>query len=282
MLEAPNIFRTRHTDEFNYDFERGAGGSKLMATVNRRGTVKANTVTFDVVDPGDEMVEKGRDGVIPASDLGLSQVSTTFTRRYKKFKLDDFDAWRANPNMTQAMNERGLAAAWRYVDQAIVDQLDTATTNMGAAAILSTLAEVSEWVETLANNDVDIDNDNVFGVVTHRAWSQMLRIPEFKSSDYTEVKVMDGAYSVKMKNFLGVNWTKWNGLTGKQTASAKCYLYHRSAIGHMLEGTPKVQYFDGTENDYAGVWYRVTQASKLLLQRGVVQYLHNDTTALTA
>lgn len=283
MLEAPNLFRTRYTDEFVMDFERGVSGSKLLATVNTRGTVQGDTVKFDLVDPGDEMVEKGRDGRIPASDLGLSQLTATWKRRHKKFQIDDFDVWRGNPNSVKAMQERGLAACNRQIDQTIVDQLDAATNACASPTILSTLAEVSKWVETLANNDVDIDDGNVFGVISHRAWSQMLRIPEFKSSDYTEVKVMDRAYSVKMKTFLGVNWMKWNGLTGKTTSSSKCYLYHRSAIGHMLvEKVPQPIFFTNDEDEYAGVRYRVTDAAKLCLQRGVIQYVHNDTTALTA
>lgn len=280
MLEAPNVFRDRFTDEYKYDFERD--GAKLLACVSSQGVVNGDLVYFDVVDPGDEAVEKGRDGRIPSSDLGLSQVSTQLQNHHKKYRIDDFDKFRANPNTVTAMQMRGRGAINRKIDQIIIDQLDTATNNMGSATILSTLAEISEWVETLSLNDVEIDSGQVCGVVTHRAWSQMLRIPEFKSADYTEVKVADRYYSVKAKNFLGVNWMMYNGLTGRGTASAKCYLFHKSAIGHMFDGLPSPIFFDNKEDAYSGVRFEVKHCAKLLLQRGVIQFLHNDTTALTA
>ena len=280
MLEAPNVFHDVFTKEFKYDFERD--GPKLLNCVSSQGVVNGDLVYFDVVDPGDEAVEKGRDGRIPSSDLGLSQVSAQLQNHHKKYRIDDFDKFRANPNMAQAMQMRGKGAIVRKIEQLIVDQLDTATANMGAATILSTLAEISEWVEALSLNDVEIDSGQVTGVVSHRAWSQMLRIPEFKSADYTEVKVADRYYATKAKQFLGVNWIMYNGLTGRGTAAAKCYLFHRSAIGHMFDGLPSPIFFDNKEDAYSGVRFEVKHTAKMLLQRGVIQFVHNDTTGLTA
>lgn len=280
MLEAPTIFRDRFTDELHQDFERN--GAKLLACVSNQGVVQADTVYFDIVDPGDEAVEKGRDGRIPTSDLHFSQVSTTLQNHHKKYRIDDFDKFRANPNTVKAMQARGVGAINRKIDQIIVDQLDTATNAAGSPTILSTLAEISKWVELLALNDVEIDSGNVFGIVSFRAWSQMLRIPEFKSRDYTDIKVTDQAYSVKMKEFLGVNWMMYNGLTGRGTSSSKCYLFHKAALGHMFDGAPNPIFFDNTEDAYSGVRFEVKHCAKMLLQRGVIQYVHNDTTALTA
>ncbi len=281
MLEAPNVFRDRFTDELHMDYERD--GSTLELTVNNQGTVQGDLVYFDIVDPGDEMVEKGRDGKIPTSDLGLNQVSTAWTQRHKKYRIDNFDKWRANPNMVSAMQKRGLGASHRRIDQLIIDQLDTGSVS-GGSGILSTLAEVQEWVETLADNEVPITegNNDIFGVVTLRAWGQMNRIPEFKSADYTDIKVVDRMYSRKFKHWLGVNWITHTGLTGKKTNAAKCKLYHRSALGFMLNGKPNPIFFDNTEDAYGGVRFEVTGASKLLLNRGVATYTHDDTQALTA
>lgn len=279
MLEAPALFRTRYQDEFIRDFERGLNGSQLLATVNRRGTVQGSTVKFDVIDPGGEMVSKGPDGKIPRQQLGLSQVTATWEQKYAPYEFDNFDVWRGNPNSVRAAQETGLTAAARYQDQGIIDQLDTATNNMGAAATLSTKAEAQEWVETLAANDVNITPDNVFAVVTLRAWSQLGRIPEFYNADFTDVKVMDGFYSVRFKDFLGVRWIAHNGLTGRGTASAKCYLYHRQAVANMTDA-PKTHIYEDND-DNTGMWHRIRQANKLCLQRGVIQYLHNDTTPLS-
>ncbi len=277
MNTIDQVLRTQYQSEWVQDFERTK--AKLRQCVMSTGVPGAETVYFPVIMPGDEAVEKARDGSVPTSDLDLEKVAATVRKHHKKYRIDNFDAFRAMADVRQGMSIRGIPAINRAIDRIIIQQLDTATTNMGAATILSTLAEVQEWTETLWNADVPDDDGKVWGLVTRRAWNQMMRINEFKSMDYTTQKVVDTA--IAYKSWMGVKWMVHNGLTGRGTASAKCYIFHESAVGHMINGDPRAVLFQNEEDDYFGVRFEVMHAAKLILQTGVVQYLHNDTTALT-
>src|SRR5690606_19875391 len=106
--QIPETFRTKFMDVFRMDHDREQ--SRLAQTTNKDGIVGAETIKWDVVDPADEVHEKTRDGKVPTSQLGLSQVSATLKKIHKKFKRDNFDAFMANPNLWTAFNRKGIAS----------------------------------------------------------------------------------------------------------------------------------------------------------------------------
>lgn len=273
-----NTFRTQFNDEFVMDFDRAP--PRLKMCVNSRGVVGAETIKFDVVDPSQGVVQKGRDGKIPQVQLGLSQVSALNEKIYSgKFMESNFDLFRGNPNMKSAMRERGITAIGKGVDQKIIDTLDSSSVELsGTAGTLSTLGEVSKWLAVLWNKDIPDDDGNVFAVVTKNASLQLNRIDEFKSADYIDVKISEQAPLARVKRWQGVNWISHNGLTGRGTASAKCYLLHKSAIGHMLSGDPESHMFTDDDDNF-GMWFAAVHAAAVCLPRGIVRYLHDDTAA---
>lgn len=278
-------FRTKYADEFKMDYEISM--AQLLRCVRSDGIINGDQCKFDVVDPGEEAVKKGRDGKIPTLQLGLSQVTATLDQDHAKYKIDNFDVFRGNPNVRTAMNVRGRNAINRKINQVIIDQLDTATNviNSGAAAALSSLAVVSSILKDLMGRNVPIGDGDVWGLITPNAWLQMCRITDFKSSDYVNdtgivSKGPPGAGSgYEVRRWMGVNWMVCNQLTGVGTASAKMYVFHKTALAHMIDGEPSPILFDNTEDAYSGVRFEVTHCAKMCLQRGVSQYLHDDTAA---
>lgn len=275
-------FRTIYQDEFKMDFQVEV--AKLKIACRNDGVVNGQTAYFDVVDPSDEAVEKTRDGKVPKSDLGLSQVAATLKKHHKKYQIDNFDLFRANKNTREAMNQRGRGACNRSIDKLIFQQLDATSVlhpDGTLAAGLSTLAAVQRATTTLWNKDIP-DDGNVFGVITPNQWAQMMRITEFKSSDYTTIKPIDSnAIGMRVRNWLGVNWFTHTGLTGVQTSTANNFIFHRSAIGHMVSGEPGAHIFDQTdEDDYCGVRFDVMHAAAVCLPRGVIKIVVDDTAAL--
>lgn len=274
-----NVFRTQYQDEFYMDFDRTV--AKLRMCVNSRGVVNGETVKFDIVDPSDEAVEKGRNGKIPVSELGLSQVSATLKKIFKKYEVDNFDLFRANQNTRSAMSARGIGSINKGIDQLIINILDSTSVEIAAAsAPLSTLGGVSTWLSTLWNKDIPDDDGDVWAVVTKNASLQLNRITEFKSADYVDVKISEQAPLAKVKRWQGVNWISHNGLTGRGTNAAKCYLFHKSAIGHMISGEPKSHLYEDND-DNTGVHFSVMHAGAVCLPRGVVRLLHDDTAAFS-
>lgn len=281
---VPQTFRTQFNDEFRQDFDRTK--SLLRKTVRSNGVAMGEFARFDVVDPADEAQERGRDGKIPISQLGLSHVDAQIREHYKKYRIDSFDLFRGNPNTRTAMSMRGVGSVNKAIDNLIIQELDTTTVEVSAsAAILSTLAAVTDWVVRLWENDVPQDG-RVWGVITPKAQMQMLRINEYKSSDFIRIEdkpvaqmsMPDQGY----RSWLGVKWLTHTGLTGTKNASANCYIYHEDAIAHMIDGDPYMHTYFDEDEDRFGCWVRARHAARVCLPRGIVRFRHNDTTPLTA
>jgi len=283
-----NVFRTTYNDEFKYDFERSV--AKLRLGVRQDGLQKGDTVKWDVVDPGDIANTRGRNGSIPVSELGLSQVSATPAEGFKKYRIDSFDEFRANPNVRSAMSKRGVAAINRRIDQTIIDAMDASSTPITAstdgasnqAVSLSSLMRVNTWMAYLLQNDVPFDSEDIFAVISPMAALQMQRITEFKSIDYIEMKIMPDAPATRVMRWQGVNWIPHNGLTGVWTAACKMYMWHRSAIGAQISGEPESHPYYCEPEDRFECWFKVADCAKTCLPRGIVQFYHNDTLALNA
>jgi hypothetical protein len=74
----------------------------------------------------------------------------------------------------------------------------------------------------------------------------------------------------------GVNFIVHPNLPGKGTSAEKCYLYHKSAIGHAVN-TAGIQSPVGydEEQDYSWARCSVYMGSKLLQNAGVFVMNHN-------
>ena len=107
-------FRTQYNDEFKFDYEREP--SLLKQTVRNDGAQHGSTVKWDVVDPSDAANVRTRDGLIPVSQLGLSQATGTMEEHFKKYQIDSFDLFRANPNTRAAQARKGRASINKSID----------------------------------------------------------------------------------------------------------------------------------------------------------------------
>lgn len=279
-------FRTKYQDEFKMDFERSM--AKLKMAVRSDGVVRGDTVKWDVVDPGDTANVRGRNGAIPVSQIGFSQVTGTLLEHFKKYQIDSFDEFRGNPNVRSAMSKRGIGSINRAIDQQIIDAMDasstaiTASTNGASnqAAALSTLANVDHWLSFLLEADVPADDGEIWAVISVKAFLQMQRIAEFKSSDYIDYKPMPDMPTSRVLRWQGVNWLSHNGLSGKGTAACKMYMFHKSAIGHQVSGDPEAHAYYHEPEDRFETWFKAMHLAKTCLPRGIVQFYHDDTAAL--
>ncbi len=274
-------FRTQYNDEFKYDYDREP--ALLKQCVRNDGAQKGSTVYWDVVDPSDAANVRTRDGDIPVSQLGLSQKSGTMEEHFKKFNIDAFDLFRANPNTRAAHARKGRASINKAIDQSIIDVLDGSSNaiNSGSAIDFGVKSTFLTWVSQLMNADVDW-NGNVWGLVTPNAWLQMETINDFVSIDYNDMKpLVEGAPPVgQYRKWLGVNWLRHTGLTGKGTSTAKCYIFSGDAIGHQIDGEPQTHMYYEEEQDRYGTWVKVVHCAALVLTRGVYRAVHDDTASI--
>ncbi len=273
-------FRTQFQNEFSFDFEREE--SYLRQAVNSDGVPNADTMKWDVVDLSDSMKTRQRDGKIPTSQMDQSQVSATIEAGYMKYTIDNFDVFRANPNVRAAQRRKLMAAANRAIDTKIINTANTTTNELSASAVdFSDFNVLIGWTDQLWGNDVPSDG-NVYGIVSNRAFANMLKIDEFKSADYVPIgAIREGVPAQgRAKEWLGVKWIMTTGVPGHGTSTADCLLWHKSSLGHAIKGDPVTDMgFNSEERQY---WClaELFHAAALTLPRGVVRAIHNDSTAL--
>jgi hypothetical protein len=274
--------RTKYNDEFKYVYDRK---QSLKPTVNNQGVQNGSSVVWDVVGASDAANVRTRDGLIPVSQLGLSAVTGTLEEHFKKFQIDNFDLFRANPNTRSAQATNGVGSCNKAVDASIIAQLDASSNaiNGGSAIDFGVKSTFLTWVAALQNADVPWDG-RVWGVITPNAWLQMETIDDFVSIDYNDVKpLVEGAPPPgQFRKWLGVNWIRHTGLTGFGGATAKCYIYHQDAVGHQIDngGDPQTHMYYEDEEDRYGTWVKVVHCAKKILDAGIYRAVHNDTAAI--
>jgi len=264
-------FQTQYRQEFIEGFEQRQ--SLLRNTVVTETEIKGNSAVFLVADSGSATaVTRGLNGLIPGRADNLTQNTCTLTEWHDKPIRTSFNIFASQGDGRRIMQETSMAVVNRKIDSDILAQLDTATQDTGAAAVGS-LALVMRAVTILGNNSVPLDG-NISGVITPAMYAYLMQTKEFASVDYVNNKPFEG--QLTMFRWAGVNWIVHPNLTGKGTAAEKCYIYHKSAIGHAVntDGLGTTVGYD-KEDDYSFCRTSVFMGSKLLQNSGVVVINHD-------
>lgn len=274
-----STMRIDYSDEWYPDFQRRT--SLLKQCVNTRGIVRAKTVTFDKVAVSGRADTRLRDSRIPASRPDTSQVTKDLAEHYKKYQIDDFDEFRNNSQYRSMMQGDALAVVNREVDYQILAELDTTSNEFSPSAI--TGSAIGDFLAIIRNlRELDVPSDGkLWGLITPALEMQMMRINQFLSTDYVEIKpAVEGAKPVGMyRRWLGVNWLVHQGLTNMGSALATNYIFHESAVGHMDDGAPTFMAGPNTEDDYYWCWARVRHCAKAVTPEGILRFYHNDNAA---
>jgi hypothetical protein len=271
---AETAFQKQYRQEFIAGFEQRQ--SLLRSCVTTETVIKGNTAEFLVADSGGATaVTRGANGMIPGRADNLTGKTVTLQEWHDLPKKTRFNIFAGQGDQRALMQQTCMSVINRKFDQDIIAELDTATIDTGAAQTANLLM-IAKAKAALGYADVPTEEaDNLFGLITPGFMAYMMQIKEFASAEYVDVKLFSGA-TRKMLRWYGINWIEHAHLTGSQTASEKCYLFHRSAIGHAVDKDgiqSPVGYNE--EQDYS--WARCTayMGSKLLQNTGIVQMLHD-------
>jgi hypothetical protein len=271
---AETAFQTQYRQEVIAAFEMRQ--SLLRSTTVTETVIKGNTATFLVAGSGGATaVTRGVNGLIPARANDLTQTSATLAEWHDLVRVTGFNIFASQGDQRQIMQKETMAVINRKIDADIIAQLDTATIDTGTSATAS-LAMVAKAKAALGYADVPTEEqENVFGLVTPGFMGYLMQVKEFASAEYVDVKPLVGP-TRKMLRWFGVNWIEHPNLTGAQTSTEKCYLYHRNAIGHAVNtaGISSPVGYD-EEQDYSYARCSVYMGSKLLQNSGIVQMKHD-------
>lgn len=271
---AESAAQTQYKQEIIATFEEGM--SWLRGTTITEAIVKANSAVFLTAGSGGATaVTRGINGLIPARADNMTQNTCTLTEWHDLVRKTRFNIFQSQGDQRRLMQETTRKVLNRRIDADIITQLDTATVNLGAAATAS-LSLVTKAKVTLGEADVPTEEeDNMYGVVTPAFMGYLEQIPEFSSSDYVETKTHAGV-SRRLRRWKGINWIEHRALTGMGSASEKCYIYHRDAIGSAFDmDNLDIAVGYDSEQDYSYARASSFTGAKLLQSSGIVQILHD-------
>ena len=278
---SDTAFQTQYRQEFIAGLEQRK--SLLSSVCVNEAVIKGNTATFLVADSGSATaVTRGVNGLITARPDNLVQSSATLAEWHDLVRKTGFNIFASQGDQRRIMQETTMAVINRKIDSDIITQLDVATNDTGTTATAS-LAMVAKTLGILGAAFVDLsDTENIFGVVTPAFWSYIMQVKEFASVQYVDQKPFTGKAG-SMPRWFGVNWIIHPNLSGALTSTEKCYIFHRTAIGHAIDtgglSTP-VGYNE--EQDYSYARASIFMGSKLLQQGGIVQMKHDGSAIVAA
>jgi len=231
-------FITEYDSKVHEVFQRQ--GSYLKDAVRLKDGVIGSTAVFQKIGTG-TATTKARHGTITPMNQTHTAPSVTLADFYAGDWVDKLDEAKININERDALASGGAMALGRKVDDQITTVLDTTsqtTITLTMTNPRTIIATANEFCEAAWNNDVPNDGQ-VFAVVTPRYWSQLMMAPQFQSADWVgtdgqEFKQGPAVGRAKWKDWLGVKWKMQTGLPGAGTATAKVFIWHKTAIGYAI------------------------------------------------
>jgi hypothetical protein len=271
------VLQTKYATEFVAAYEQKQ--SLLRGTVTTEGEVKGNQFIFIIEGTADTAVSRGANGLIPVADDTQSSTTLTLAEYHHLARKTNFNIHSSSVPQRLSMQRRGIISINNKTDQLIIDQLETTSYNTGGAAAAS-LALMLEGCSLLDAANVPDDGER-YGLLTPVAWAHMMKVTQFTSSDYVPDKPFMRAGFSQWRNWNGVKWCRHPNLPGKGTNAAKCFIYHKSSLGHGLnQGEMQTKVGQNEEHDYSWARTSAYQGSKALQDEGIIQVNHDDTASL--
>jgi hypothetical protein len=275
-MATATAFQTQYRQEFIKGFEQRQ--SLMRSTTTTEAVIKGNTATFLVADSGGATATtRGVNGLIPARNNSLTQTSATLAEWHDLVQITRFNIFASQGDQNAIMQDGTMAVINRKIDSDILTALATGTQDTGAAQTMSLNLAMRAKV-ILGNNQVPFDG-NIFAIISPAAEAYLMQIAEFASSDYVGSKPFDGNTNPQMLNFrrwMGINWMVHPNLSGVGTSAEKCFMFHKSAIGHAVD-TAGIQSPVGynEEQDYSWARASAFMGSVVLQNDGIVVINHD-------
>lgn len=275
---AETAFQKQFRTETIASFE--VNQSLLRDTVTTEAVIKGNEAEFLVAGSGGATaVTRGVNGLIPARGDDLTQTTVTLVEWHDLVRKTRFNIFASQGDQRSIMQRTTVGVMNRKIDSDIITELNTATNDTGAATTASLNLAVHA-LTILQNNDVPWDM-NITGLITPAFNAYLLQVPEYASADFVDLRPMaDGgaawADRPKAKQWMGVNWIVHPALPGAATSAEKCFMYHKSAVGHAVDTgglNTAVGYED--EQDYSYCRASCFMGTQNLQNSGIVVINHD-------
>lgn len=275
---ADTAFQTQYRQEFIAGFEQKQ--SLLRDTTTTEAVIKGNTAVFLVADSGSAAaVTRGTNGLIPARADNLTQNSVTLLEWHDLVRKTGFNVFASQGNQREIMQNTTMGVINRKIDDSIITELNTATNDTGTAVTGSvSLFQMARVI--LGNNSVPWDS-NVTLLATPALTAYLEQAPEFANAQYVDLRPYAGQDPSWRDKPMAYRWRncliiEHPNLPGKATSAEKCFLYHKTAIGHAANtGAMETPVGYEEEQDYSWARASIFMGAKLLQNAGVVVINHD-------
>jgi len=282
-IMAAAAFQTQFRQEIVKGFEQGE--SLVRTAVTTEAVIKGNQATFLVADTGGATaVTRGINGRIPSRNLNLVQKTATLEEWHDKPTVSGFNIFASQGDLRMVMRDGVVKVINRKLDEQVLTTLATGTVHTGTAAKAS-VSMVMRSLTILGNSDVPYDGQ-IFGIISPAFHAYIQQTPEFASADYVNGKPFENGIPLQRPMLIwwnNVYWIVHPNLSGKGTAAEKCFLFHRSAIGHAIN-TGDMQIVAGydEEDDYSFARCTAFMGAVPLQNSGVVVMNHDGSEYVAA
>lgn len=281
---SDTAFQIQYRQETIKGFEQRQ--SLLRNSVTTEAMIKGNQAVFLVADSGSaEAVTRGVNGKIPSRADNLTQNTATLTEWHDKVIKTGFNIFASQGDQNEIMQMTTMGVINRKIDDQIITELNTGTVNTGTAAQAS-LALITRARAILGNNKVPFDG-NITLLMTPAMEAYLVQVKEFASAEYVTARPVQTGESAwsdtpMVYKWLGMTLVTHPGLPGAGTSAEKCFLYHKSAIGHAANtaGMDTAVDYD-KEDDYSYCRASIYMGAKKLQNSGIV-VINHDGSAMAA
>ena len=205
-------------------------GSKLRVAVRTISNVKGSSVVFQKVGKGTAST-KSANGMVPVMNIAHTSVECTLQDFYAGDWVDKLAELKINHDERSVIANAGAYALGRKTDDLIIAALASASTlTIPDGNVGLTRDKVLLAFEKLGAADVPDDGQR-FAVVGWKQWSELLKVPEFASSEYVGFDELPYK-NMQAKKWLGTTWIPMTGLPIDGNDIRSCYWFHKTAIGH--------------------------------------------------
>lgn len=276
---ALNPSHVLYRDEFVAAFEQRQ--SYLRDSVTSEAMIKGASAVFLVTGKSDTMKERGVDGLIPSANEVDNQVTISLKEMHHRATVTGYDVFQGQSDRRRILQERGMKAANKEIDDTILSALDATTTNWNSGtAVTLTYGVLVDIITDLYESEVDNDG-GITCVWSPKAYARILTFAQATSIDYVNQKPLMDGYQAPFR-FLGAQHIMHPRVPGVGTATSKCYVFHKAAIGHAMDTAGiKIDVGFNGEHDYSYARHSIYHGAKILQNSGVIEVTVNDTTALS-
>ncbi|MGE4077398.1 MAG: phage capsid protein [Reyranella sp.] len=276
---ADTAFQVQYRQEFIATFEQHQ--SLLRDVVTTEAVIKGNQATFLVAGSGGATAQtRGVNGLIAARGDDLTQTTATLVEWHDLVRKTNFNIFASQGNQRQIMQSTTMGVVNRVVDDQIIDQLATGTIVLNTTPVTASVELVLRARAVLTAAKVPWDG-NITLLASAGMMTYLQQAPEFSKGEYVSLRPFETGGTAWRDVPMGYRWNNIliieHPMLSLNTSAEKCYMFHKSAIGHAVD-TAGIQSPVGynEEQDYSWARCSVNAGAKLLQNSGVVVINHDS------